>query len=116
MPTTTMLTHLIKSKSATQKTRMHRLKKVPVCLDMSLDVPNKDASRAACSHYAARPLHYRVIQAMGRAHGLDCEAFLSRLFWAHHCVITRPPALYLALLIVGLRSGRAEVFSPPVVC
>lgn len=82
-------------------------------------VPNKDASEATyCtslhSRASASPLHYTVIQAIGRAHGLEAgEAFLSRLFWARHCVITRRPALYLGLLIVGLRLGRAEVGSPP---
>lgn len=40
------------------------------------------------------------------------EAFLSRLFWAHYCVIICRPALYLGLLIVGLGLGRAEVGSP----
>lgn len=46
-------------------------------------VPNKDSSKVTCSHYTASPLHYKVIQATGRAHGLDtAEAFLSRLFWA----------------------------------
>lgn len=42
------------------------------------------------------------------------EAFLSRLFWAHYCVIICPPALYLGLLIVGLSLGRAEVGSPSI--
>lgn len=84
---------------------------------MHLAVPNKDASEATyCtslySQAPASPLHYTVIQAIGRAHGLDAgEAFLSRLFWAHYCVITRPPALYLGLLIAGQRLGRAEVGS-----
>lgn len=87
---------------------------------MHLAVPNKDASKATyCtslySQASASPLHYTVIQAIGRAHGLDArEAFLSRLFWAHYCVIIRPPALYLGLLIVGLRLGRAEVGSPSI--
>lgn len=62
-------------------------------------------------HYT--PLHPTVTQARGRAHG-GCPGLSQQIiFGLLHCVITRPPALYLGLLDCRAEiMGRAEVGSP----